>query len=344
MIKNDSCLNFIAALPKAELHVHLEGTVSPDQYLLLARRNGISIPYSSVDEVKNSLYAFCDLPSFLSKYKQVMEVLCTEQDFYDLTFAYLRKAHAQGILHSEIFFDLQSYMPRGIGPSVIIGGMHRAFVDAQEQFGISASMIMCIMRNLSEEDAYKALALLDQFKDKVIGIGLANLEKDNPPSKFEYVFALARQKGYHLVAHAGEECGPDYIRDAIIALHVERIDHGISCMRDVALVTTLALTQLPLTVCPLSNVVLGYAASLNTHPIKAMFDAGLLVTINSDDPAFFGGYCAENYVAVAQDLSFSCRDLVLCAANSIKASFCDDVTKQKYLSQLEYYASGHSCT
>ena len=343
MVKTDSCLNFISLLPKAELHIHLEGTLTPEQYLFFAQRNNISIPYSNSEEIKQALYTFFDLPSFISVYKKAIEVLCTEQDFYDLTLNYLRKAHAQGVLHSEIFFDLQTYIPRGIEPSIIINAIHRAFVDAREQMGISAAMIMCIMRDLSEEDALHILEVLDEFKDKVIGIGLASVEKDNPPTKFEHVFTAARQKGYHVVAHAGEECGPDYIRDAIIALHIERIDHGIACMRDPLLVTTLAITQLPLTVCPLSNVALGYATSLATHPIKAMFDAGLMVTINSDDPAFFGGYCADNYVAVAQNASFSCKDLVVCASNSIKASFCDDAMKQKYLSQLEYYASEHVC-
>ena len=344
MIKTDSCLNFIASLPKAELHIHLEGTLTPEQYLFFAQRNNISIPYVTKEEIKKNLYTFFDLPSFITVYKKTIEVLCTEQDFYDLTMSYLKKAHEQSIVHSEIFFDLQTYIPRGIEPSLIINGMHRAFVDAHEQMGISAAMIMCIIRDLSEEDAFDILAVLDQFKDKVVGIGLASVEKDNAPTKFEHVFAAARLKGYRVVAHAGEECGPDYIRDAIIALHPERVDHGISCMRDPSLVTTLAITQLPLTVCPLSNVALGYASSIATHPIKAMFDAGLMVTINSDDPGFFGGSCADNYIAVAQDSSFTCKDLVACAANSIKASFCVDTLKQKYLSLLESYASEHACT
>lgn len=343
MIKNESCLDFIALLPKAELHIHLEGTLTPDQYMFFAQRNNISIAYNSVQEIKNALYTFHDLPSFIAVYKKATEVVCTEQDFYDLTTEYLRKAHAQGILHCEIFFDLQTYSSRGIEPSIIINAMHKAFIDAREEMGISASMIMCIMRDLDEEDAFRILDTLEAFKDKVIGIGLASVEKDNPPTNFEHVFALARQKGFRLVAHAGEECGPDYIRDAIIALHVERIDHGIACVRDPLLVTTLAITQLPLTVCPLSNVALGYASSMENHPIKVMFDAGIMVTINSDDPAFFGGYCSDNYIAVAQSLSFSCKDLVICAANSIKASFCDDALKQKYLHQLEQYAQGHVC-
>jgi adenosine deaminase len=342
MIKNDSCLNFISLLPKAELHVHLEGTLTPEQYLFFAQKNSISIPYSTVQEIKQALYTFFDLSSFITVYKKAAEVLCTEQDFYDLTFDYLKKAHSQGILHTEIFFDLQSYIER-IEPAIIISGMHKACINAQEQLGVSAVMIMCIMRDLSEEDGLLLLESLDQFKDKIIGIGLAGIEKDNPATKFEHLFALARHKGYRLVAHAGEECGPDYIRDTITALHVERIDHGIACMRDPMLVTTLAITQLPLTVCPLSNVALRYAASLAVHPIRAMFDAGIMVTINSDDPAFFGGYCADNYVALAQNAFFSCKDLITCAANSIKASFCADEVKQKYLQQLESYAQGHAC-
>lgn len=343
MIKTDACLNFIVSLPKAELHIHLEGTLSPDQYLFFAQRNSITVPYTTVEQVKNKLYSFSDLSSFVTVYQKASEVLHLEQDFYDLTFAYLKKAHMQGIVRSEIFFELQSYIARKIAPSAIINGMHRAFIDAQAQLGISAAMIMCIARELSEQEAFDALEILNEFKDKVIGIGIAGIEKDNPPIKFESVFNAARQNGYRVVAHAGEECGPEYIRQAIVALHAERIDHGIACMKDPVLVSSLALTQVPITVCPLSNVALGYASSLSTHPIRAMFEAGLMITINSDDPAFFGGYCADNYSAIAQNISFSCNDFVVCARNSIKASFCDDDLKQKYLNQLDNYAQGHSC-
>lgn len=342
MAHNQSCLDFIAQLPKAELHVHLEGTLTAAQYYYFAQRNGISI-YTSEQAIEKECYAFSDLSSFITAYKKVQEVLCTEQDFYDLTMSYLKKAYAQGIVHCEIFFDIQSHMLRGIMPATIINGMHHAFIDAHEQFGISAAMIMCIMRDLSQDSALQAFAMLDEFKSKVIGIGLAGVEKDNQPFKFEQLFAIARQKGYHIVAHAGEECGPDYIRDAIVSLQPERIDHGISCMRDPSLVTTLALTQLPMTVCPLSNIALGYASSIGSHPVKAMFDAGIMITINSDNPAFFKSNCSDNYKALAQEASFSCKDLVICAQNSIRASFCDDQMKRSYLVMIDEYAKQHTC-
>ena len=342
-MKKFYCQDFIMSLPKAELHIHLEGTLSPEQYLFFAQRNNIHVPYSNVDEVKKDLYSFSDLSSFIAAYKKVSQVLCTEADFYDLTFAYLKKAHSQGVLHTEIFFDFQCSSYRGIAPSALINGMHQAYVDALAQFNITASSILSILRDSSEEDAFKAYDLLRIYKDNIVGIGLASIEKGNPPSKFERVFARAREDGYHLTAHAGEEVGSDYIRQAITQLHVERIDHGISCMRDPLLVHTLAATQLPLTVCPLSNVALGNVSSLETHPIRAMFDAGLMVTINSDDPAFFDGYIADNYIALGQSSIFSCAELVTCARNSFLASFCSIEAKKRYLAQLDEYCYQHEC-
>lgn len=342
-MRNSECLTFLQTLPKAELHVHIEGTMEPAQLMSLAQQNSIALPTNLFNAA--GAYAFSGLDSFVKTYFQATHVLCNEQDFYDLTYAYLKKISTQGVLHTEIFFDLQSYMPRPLSPGVIIGGMHRALEDGQRDFGITSFLIMCFIRHLSEQDAFKALDLLRDYKDKVIGVGLASVEQGNPPSKFERVFTRARIEGYRVVAHVAESNGDGstLIRQALKLLHVERIDHGIGCMQDQALIRELAQKEVPLTVCPLSNIALGFFNHMHDHPLKAMLDAGLMVSINSDDPAFFGGYISQNYIAAAEHLGLSCSDLVTCARNSFVSSFLPESTKQIYLAALDEYASSHAC-
>lgn len=344
MIKNERCCEFIKKLPKAELHVHIEGTMEPSQLHLIAERNKIAIPPHTLDQAGTS-YLFTDINSFVTAYMQATQVLCKEQDFYDIMHAYLKKVAQQGVLHTEIFFDLQTYMPRGIAPEIIINGMHRALVDGKKQFGISGALIMCFMRHLGVGDAFKALELLRGYNDKVIGVGLASVEKSNSLLLFQPVLAKARAYGFHIVAHAGEQGAGDEaaIGEAITKLHLERIDHGIDCMRDVHLVKELAQLRMPLTVCPLSNVVLGYVKKLEDHPLKAMFDAGLNISINSDDPAFFGGYIGDNYCAAATVLGFSCSELVAVAHAAFEASFLGQAGKDACLAVLSDYVADHSC-
>jgi adenosine deaminase len=332
---DDVVKEFIRKLPKAELHVHLEGTMEPEQLMVFAKRNGIQLPYNSIEEARKA-YVFSDFESFCDAYIQATKVLCTEQDFYDLAFAYLKKAAEQGVVHAEIFFDLQTYMPRNISPGLIINGLHRALTDAHKAFGISGGLIMCFLRHLSQEDALKALALSFPFKDKIIGVGLACQEEGNPPSKFEKAFAKARSYGYHIVAHEGEFIASG-LKEAIDLIKVERLDHGIHVMKDPSLIQKLIDRKIPLTVCPLSNVVLKLVDSIKNHPLKDMLETGLLVTINSDDPAFFGGYIAENYYAAYKEIHLSLDDLVTCAYNSIEASFIDQALKQAYINQLNEF-------
>lgn len=343
MPQNIPCREFIKNLPKAELHVHIEGTMEPTELIMFADRNGIDIPDDIVDQTNNS-YIFTSPNSFINAYLKATEVLHSEQDFYDLTYAYLRRISTQGVLHTEIFFDLQTYMPRNISPAIIINGMHHALIDAKKQLGTSGFLIMCFLRHLSQDDAFKALELLKPFGDKVIGVGLATIEKNNPPSKFKEVFAQARAYGYRAVAHVAEgPTGADMIRQALTELHIQRIDHGIGCMSDPTLMQELVEKKIPLTVCPLSNVALGYFDTLADHPLKAMFNAGLTVSINSDDPAFLGGYIADNYRVAADVLDMPCNDLVQCARYSFISSFLNETDKQACLNKLDDYAAKHVC-
>ena len=334
---DDRVKEFIQKLPKAELHVHIEGTMEPEQLMFFASRNGIKLPYDSIEEARRA-YTFSDFESFCDAYIQATKVLQTEQDFYDLAFAYLKKADEQGVVHTEIFFDLQTYMPRNIAPDVIINGLHRALTDANKSFGISGGLIMCFLRHLSQEDALKALGLSLPFKDKIIAVGLACQEEGNPPCKFEKAFAKARSYGYHVVAHEGEFISTG-LKDAIDLIKVDRLDHGIQVIKDPSLMKKLIDRKIPLTVCPLSNVVLKLIDDIKTHPLKEMLKAGLLVTINSDDPAFFGGYIAENYYAAYKDIGLSLSDLVTCAYNSIDASFADQTLKNKHFTQLNDFVT-----
>ena len=339
--KNVTIKEFVYGLPKAELHVHIEGTMEPEQMLLFAERNKIVIPYRSLDEAR-AAYNHHNFSSFINAYNRLSGVLRTEQDFYELTTSYLSKAFSQGVLHVEIFFDVLSYEHRGIVPAIIIHGMHEALVDAKKAYGITGSLIVCFLRDLSQEDAFATLQTILPFKDKIIAIGLASTEINNPPSKFQSVFASARAHGYHLVAHAGEQGPADYIMQAINLLHAERIDHGIRCVENKEIITALVEKKIPLTVCPLSNVKLGSIQSLQKHPLKQMLNEGLIVSIHSDDPAFFGGYIADNYYAIAQALHLSFDDIVCCARNSFMSSFIDYSQKIHYINLLEKYIQEQS--
>lgn len=328
---------YIYKLPKAELHVHIEGTMEPEQLMLFAKRNNVAVPYKTIQEAQEA-YKFSDTISFINAYIQATKVLCTEQDFYDLTLAYLKKVFSQGVLHTEVFFDLQTYTARNMQPNIIINGIYRALCDGYTLFGISGAMIICIRRDLSQDDAIKTLEITEPFKDKIIAIGLASFpEEENPPDKFEKVFALARSQGYHIVAHAGE-CSVKTIRDTIELLHAERIDHGIYIMQDPNVVELLRKKHTALTVCPLSNVALGVVKNLKIYPLKSMLDVGLIVTINSDDPSFFHGYIADNYYAAITVMGLTIQDLITCARNSFNFSFASDERKQECLKLLEVYS------
>ncbi|ODU31349.1 adenosine deaminase, partial [Sphingopyxis sp. SCN 67-31] len=306
---------FIAALPKAELHLHIEGSLEPELMFELAQRNGIAIPFATVDDVR-AAYAFSNLQDFLDIYYQGMGVLQTEQDFYDLTAAYLARAHADGVRHSEIFFDPQGHTARGIPFATVIGGITRALDDAQARCDMSSRLIMCFLRHLSEEEAEATLDEAYPWLDRIDGVGLDSSEVGHPPAKFQRVFARARNLGLRLVAHAGEEGPPEYVRQALDLLGVDRIDHGNRSLEDEALVARLADDAMCLTVCPLSNLKLCVVDDMTAHPLKTMLDAGLLATVNSDDPSYFGGYVNANYTAVADALDLSRDELVTLARNS----------------------------
>ncbi len=285
--------SLINALPKAELHLHIEGTFEPELMFQLAERNGINLPYESV-ETLHKAYDFNALQDFLDIYYQGMNVLHKEQDFYDLTWDYLRRVSQQTVRHVEIFFDPQGHIDRGIAFETVLDGIYHALADGQKKWGISFGIIMCFLRHLDESDAFKTLESALPHKDKIIGVGLDSSESGNPPSKFKSVFAKAREEGFHVVAHAGEEGPPAYIYEALDLLKVERIDHGNTSMQDDELLQRLAKEHTPLTVCPLSNLKLCVVDSMKNHPLPAMLKAGLNVTINSDDPAYFGGYLNES--------------------------------------------------
>jgi adenosine deaminase len=321
-------------IPKAELHLHIEGTLEPELTFELARRNGVALPYADAESVRQA-YRFSNLQSFLDIYYQACAVLIREQDFYDLTTAYLARAQAQGVRHVEIFFDPQTHTSRGVPFDTVVDGIARGLADGREQLGISSHLIMCFLRHLSEDDA---LATLDQalpHADKITGVGLDSSEAGNPPEKFERVYARAAGEGFRAVAHAGEEGPADYIWQALDLLGVQRIDHGVRCLEDRSLVHRLATDGVPLTVCPLSNVKLRVVGTLIDHPLATMLDRGLCATVNSDDPAYFGGYIGENLVQVASALGLDDDAVIELARNSFRASFLDDETKAGYLGELD---------
>ncbi len=328
--------SFIRALPKAELHMHLEGALEPELALAFAQRNGLALRFGSVEELRES-YKFSDLQSFLDLYYECTASLITEQDFYELTLSYLQHAAADGVRHVEVFFDPQSHTPRGVKFETVISGVRRALEAGRLQYGISSYVIMCFLRHLSAEEAMATLEMALPFKDEILGVGLDSSEAGHPPMKFAEVFARARAAGFRCVAHAGEEGPPDYIKQALDLLHVDRIDHGVRAFEDAFLMRRLAKEQVPLTVCPLSNVRLGVFPSLNQHNLKRLLEAGLLVTINSDDPAYFGGYVSDNYIAVQDALSLSREEIGEIAANSFRASFLAEEQKRIRLNELEAY-------
>lgn len=325
----------IAALPKAELHLHIEGTLEPELALDLAHRNSVELPFADADELR-AAYRFENLQSFLDLYYALMVVLRTEADFTELAEAYLRKAAAQGVRHAEIFFDPQAHIHRGVELDTVVAGLQSALETASEQ-GISTRLIMCFLRDLSETDALAVFeAARPWFGTVITGIGLDSTEIGNPAVKFADLFRRAREAGLHRVAHAGEEGPAANITDALNLLQVERVDHGVRCLEDPALVARLAAEQIPLTVCPLSNLRLRVVDTLADHPLPRMLAAGLLATVNSDDPAYFGGYVADNFHALADEpaLALDPETLRLLAANSFKASFLDEETRAGYLAEV----------
>ena len=326
----------IAKLPKTELHLHIEGTLEPELMFQLAQKNTITIPYKSIEEVKNA-YNFTSLQSFLDIYYAGANVLITESDFFDLTWAYLRKCKAQNVVLVETFFDPQTHTQRGIAFKTVIDGITKALEQGEKELGISSFLIMCFLRHLSEAEAFETPQESLPFKEKILGVGLDSSEVGHPPSKFERVFAEAKNVGYKIVAHAGEEGDSAYIWEAINLLHVNRIDHGIRCDEDEKLVELLIEKQIPLTVCPLSNVKLRAVQKMQEHNILKLLRRGVLVTVNSDDPAYFGGYMNENYEAIAENLVMSKEELKSLAQNGFKASFLSDTKKQHFIDSISVY-------
>lgn len=328
-------------LPKAELHVHIEGTFEPEQIFAFAQRNRIRLDYANVEALR-AAYQFGDLQSFLDLYYQAMSVLRTERDFEELTLAYLKRAQANNVKHAEIFFDPQAHLARGLRFEVVIDGLWSALASSERDFGISTKLIMCFLRDQPARSAMETLDLALPFQERIIGVGLDSAEVGNPPSKFVTVFERARAHGFLAVAHAGEEGPASYVWDALDNLKVSRIDHGVRCMEDPRLVDRLRRTRMPLTVCPLSNVRLKVVPSLAEHPLRRMLDAGLVATVNSDDPAYFGGYVSENYQQCAQALNLGEEDLVQLACNSFEAAFIDDGTRQRYYDAVHAAVTGES--
>ena len=327
---------FIENLPKAELHLHIEGSFEPKLMFKIAKRNNIEIPFKSVKEIEDA-YQFSCLQDFLDIYYQGANVLQTEEDFFDLTFSYLTKCNEQNVRHTEIMFDPQTHTERGIPFKTVINGIVKAQEKAKEEFGITSLLIMSFLRHLSEDAAFKTLEESLPYKDKITCVGLDSSEKGNPPSKFKNVYAKAIEIGYIPVAHAGEEGDADYVWEAIDILKVKRIDHGNNALQDEKLVQEIIKRDIALTVCPLSNTALKVVDDLKDHPLKKMLKTGLKVTINSDDPAFFGGQVNKNYIEVQKALDLSKDDIYTLAKNSFQYSFLDENTKQKYLSELEIY-------
>ena len=330
--------SFIEGLPKAELHLHIEGTIEPETMFRLAERNGINLPYEGVEALR-AAYQFGELQDFLDLYYQGMAVLQKEEDYYDMTWAYLEKARAQNIVHAEIFFDPQAHTSRGIAFATVLDGIWRALEDGHRRLGISSRLILCFLRDRDATDAMAALEQALPYRHRIVGVGLDSAEKGNPPGKFREVFDRARAQGFLTVAHAGEEGPASYVRDALDLLHAARIDHGIRALDDPALVARLARERVPLTVCPLSNVRLRVVDDIRHHPLRRMMEAGLLVTVNSDDPAYFGGYLNENFAAVQHGLDLSDEDLAQLARNSFAAAFLPPEEKQALVRRVNDYVA-----
>jgi len=324
---------FIKKTPKAELHLHIEGTLEPDLLFQLAKRNNIKIPFANVNEVK-SAYNFSNLESFLAIYYQGSKVLIKERDFFDLTWAYVLKCKEENIVHTEVFFDPQTHVNRGIKFDTVINGIYKAFVKAKKDFGLTFKIIMCFLRHLDEVSAFKTLNYALKHREKIFGVGLDSSELGHPPSKFKRVFTKAIEKGFITVAHAGEEGPPEYIWEAIDLLKVKRIDHGVQCLHDKELVQKLRNEKIPLTVCPLSNIKLRVFNNLKEHNLKKMLDEKLMVMINSDDPAYFGGYINKNLIESQRELNLSLKDVKNLIINSFKSSFLKEPEKEKWIAKL----------
>lgn len=323
-----------AAIPKAELHIHIEGSLEPELIFALAQRNGLSLPYASVEALREA-YAFTNLQSFLDIYYAGASVLLVDADFHDMAWAYFLHAKADNVVHAELFFDPQTHTARGVPMATVIRGLSSACARAQAELGISAELILCFLRHLSEEDAFATLQAALPYREHFIGVGLDSSEVGHPPSKFSRVFARCRELGLRIVAHAGEEGPPAYIWEALNDLKTERIDHGVRSLEDPALVAELARRRTPLTVCPLSNLKLCVVNDLRDHPMKRLLDAGLCAMVNSDDPAYFGGYMNANFVQTVQALDLSREDVITLARNSFEASFVSDARRAELMALLD---------
>jgi len=328
-----SLLDFIKKSPKAELHLHIEGTLEPEQMFELAKRNNIQIPFKNINEVKKA-YNFSNLESFLKIYYEGAKVLIKEQDFFDLTWSYALKCKEDNIVHTEIFFDPQTHTKRGINFDIVINGIYKALQKAQKEFGLSFKIIMCFLRHLDEEVGFKILDQALAHKDKIYGVGLDSSESGNPPNKYEKLFKKAIEYGFITVAHAGEEGPPEYMWEALNLLNVKRIDHGVQCLKDEKLVEKLSENQIPLTVCPLSNIKLRVFKKLEEHNLKQMLDQKLMVMINSDDPAYFGGYINKNLIECQAALNLSMNDIKTLLINSFKSSFLKEEKKREWISKI----------
>ena len=328
-----SLLEFIKKSPKAELHLHIEGTLEPEQMFALAKRNNINIPFKSIDEVKKA-YNFSNLESFLKTYYEGAKVLIKEQDFFDITWAYVLKCKEDNIVHTEIFFDPQTHTNRGISFDIVINGIYKAFQKAEKEFDLSFKIIMCFLRHLDEKEGFKILDQALIHKDKIYGIGLDSSETGNPPNKFEKLFKKAIEYGFITVAHAGEEGPPEYIWEALNLLNVKRIDHGVQCLKDKKLVEKLSKNQIPLTVCPLSNIKLRVFNELKEHNLKKMLDKKLMVMVNSDDPAYFGGYLNKNLIETQAALNLSQDEIKTLLVNSFKSSFLSEERKKEWIDKI----------
>lgn len=325
---------YIRLIPKAELHLHIEGSLEPELMFEMAKKNGVKIKYNSIEEIK-AAYNFNNLQEFLDLYYAGANVLLTQEDFYNLTMAYLKKAHEDNVLHTEIFFDPQTHTERGVKFESVVNGIVNALDDGKKQLGISSQLIMCFLRHLDEKSAMETLNYALDHKDKIIAVGLDSSELGNPPTKFVNVFERAQKEGFLTVAHAGEEGPASYVWEALDHLNVMRIDHGVRSIDDKKLIDELAKRQIPLTVCPLSNLKLKVVSDLKDHPLKKMLDKNLLVTINSDDPSYFGGYVNQNYLEVAHALNLTKEDILVLAKNSFQASFLSDAEKQRYIQMID---------
>ncbi len=335
----DGVAEFIGAMPKAELHLHLEGTLEPEMVLALARRNGVALRHRSVAALRGA-YSFRNLQDFLDLYYQGTSVLQVEQDFYDLTWAYLVRAAQQRVVHVEPFFDPQAHTARGVAFATIIGGISRALADGEARLGVTSRLIMCFLRHLPEADAEATLDAMLPFRDAIAGIGLDSSELGNPPGKFRHVFARARALGFYCVAHAGEEGPAGYISEALDMLKVDRIDHGNRCLDDDALVEELRARRIGLTMCPLSNLRLGVVKTMAAHPLPTLLARGLLVTVNADDPAYFGGYVNENYLALAEATGLGLENVRQLAENSFTASILTPAEKVRWIAELNDFVRG----